>query len=88
MEHGVTGEQLAETLERYGITLEYRDLSDDDIAIQSGLCDMGGKKTLIIDTRLGQRARIGVMAEALKTLDLEGIYLPPAIRALLEGNNR
>ncbi len=84
MERGVDPEQLAEILRRCGIALELRDLSDDDINIHSGLCDMGGKKTLIIDTRLPADTQAGVMLETLKTLDLENIYLPPAVRELLE----
>lgn len=83
METGILYEQMLETLAKTGIEVELRDLADDDITIKSGLCEIGGRKTLIIDERLDTRARLAVAADALRTVDLEGVYVPPAVREFL-----
>jgi hypothetical protein len=79
----VTFEMLAQTLERCGVSVELRDLADDDINIHSGLCEIGGRKTLIIDERLGESGRVAVALEAVRSQNLDGIFVPPAIREAL-----
>ncbi|MBI3794587.1 MAG: hypothetical protein HY280_07640 [Nitrospinae bacterium] len=83
MEGGVTFEILAHTLERCGVLVELRNLDDEDIIIKGGLCEMGGKKYLIVDERLGDDGRIQTALDALKTLNLEEVFVPPAIREML-----
>jgi hypothetical protein len=85
--HGnVSFDMLAQTLERLGIVVEIRDLADDDINIKSGLCEIGGRKTLIIDERLDENARTTAALAALRTQNMDNAYIPPAIRELLDKN--
>jgi hypothetical protein len=83
MSDGMTFETVAQTLERCGVTVELRDLADDDISIKSGLCEIDGRKTLIVDERLGEKERVAEALKALASQDLAGIFVPPAIRNLL-----
>ncbi len=79
----VTFEMLTRALERCGVAVEVRDLADDDINVKSGLCEIGGRKTLIIDERLGEGGRAAAALEALKSQNTEGMFVPPAVRKLL-----
>jgi len=79
----VTFEMLTRALERCGVAVELRDLADDDVNIKSGLCEIGGRKTLIIDERLGEGGRTAAALEALKSQNTDGIFVPPAVRKLL-----
>lgn len=79
---------LEDALSRCGVGIELRDLADDEVNIKSGLCEVEGKKRLIIHRRLPLPARVAVMAGALKQQDLGGIYLSPALRAYLGGEEK
>jgi hypothetical protein len=79
----VTFETVIQTLERCGVSTEIRNLDDEDINIHSGLCEVGGRKMLIIDERLREDGRVAAALEALRTLNLDGIFVPPAIREML-----
>jgi hypothetical protein len=83
MDEGVALETILLALERCGVSTEIRNLADDDIRIESGICEMGGRKILIIDERLNERGRVSAALSALKGQNLDGIFVPPAIRELL-----
>lgn len=55
-----------------------------------GLCRLRGQPIIVVDQALGPRERIAVLAQALGTFDLDGIYLPPLVRATIRahGSNR
>jgi len=55
----------------------------------SGLCTIRGRRVLFIDRGLDTEAKLVVFAREFRALDLEGIYVVPAIRRLLgmEGDN-
>ena len=38
---------------------------------------------ILVDEALGPRERVAVLAQALGTFDLDGIYLPPLVRATI-----
>ena len=86
MSGDISFQMLVQTLERCGIFAEIRDLSDDDLNIKSGLCEIGGRKILIVDERLGEEGRIKTAVSALRAQNLDGLYMPPAIRELIEND--
>lgn len=86
MPNNVTFDMLALTLERCGVFTEIRDLTDDDVNIKSGLCEIGGRKMLIVDERLSENGRVAAALEALRTQNTDGIFVPPAVRELLNGD--
>lgn len=51
---------------------------------QSGLGMLHGKRIAVIDAGLSVRERVEALAAVLATEDHEGLFLPPAVRELLE----
>ncbi len=77
-------ERLQESLDKCGISLEVRKLDDEEVNIKSGLCEVEGRHVLIVDKRLGIEGRISVILKTLKTRNLEGVYIQPALRELID----
>ena len=50
----------------------------------SGLCAVKGKQILFIDRSLDSAARIDMLVREFRTLDLEGMFVVPLIRRLLD----
>jgi hypothetical protein len=50
---------------------------------RGGLCVLRGKRVILVDEAAPLPDRIGVLARALSKVDLEGIFLPPAVRAAI-----
>jgi hypothetical protein len=76
---------LLETAERLGVKVRVEDLQRDETPTASGACKVRGEWVVILDKRSGPEEKIAVLADALRTMDLDGIYLPPAARDLLDG---
>lgn len=74
---------LEETLAHCGIEMELRNLADDEHNIRSGLCEVEGRRVLILDKRLPPQIQAAIMADTLKDEDLENIYVSPAVRQYL-----
>jgi hypothetical protein len=49
-----------------------------------GLCRLRGRVLVLIDQRLGVFDRTRTLAEALSELDVEGVYLTPEARRIIE----
>ncbi len=77
-------ERLNDALDKCGISMEVRKLDDEEVNIESGLCEVEGRRVLIVDKRLGIEGRINVILKTLKTLNLEGVYIQPALRELID----
>ena len=48
---------------------------------EGGMCRLRGKRLVVMNARLDPSERVGVLLRAAARLDLEGIYVPPAVRA-------
>ncbi|MBI4799039.1 MAG: hypothetical protein HY794_09960 [Desulfarculus sp.] len=57
----------------------------EEYQVQGGLCRLGPRLVAFVDRRLGPLGRSRQLATALKTLDLGGVYLRPAVRQFLMG---
>ena len=51
-----------------------------------GLCRLRGQAMILLDASLGPRERVGVLAHALASFDLDGVYLPPLVRATIRAH--
>lgn len=85
MEPQKTYQYLEELAEKVGISVRYEDLSSPEFTAQSGLCRIRGRSFYIMDTSKDLTQRIAALSECLSQVDLEGVYVMPAIRAILEG---
>lgn len=56
-------------------------------AVRGGLCRLGPRLVAFIDRRLAPPGRCRQLAQALTGLDFGGMYLWPALRQLLEGDD-
>lgn len=77
-------EELKTVVERCGISFELRDLSDNELNIKSGLCEVDSGRKLIVDRRLTDAGRIKFLIETLRSENLETIFMPPAVREIIE----
>jgi hypothetical protein len=76
-------QHLEEIAERLGISIRYEDLSLSGFPTKSGLCTIKGKPVYMMDASHTVHRRIDLLAECLRSMDLEGIYVVPALRSLL-----
>jgi len=77
-------EHLENLAAQLGIFIRYENLSDSDAPARSGLCMVKGRHLYIMDSSTTLSERIGLLSSCLSRMDLEGRYLLPAIRKLLE----
>ncbi|MDJ0763841.1 MAG: hypothetical protein QNJ97_12750 [Myxococcota bacterium] len=78
-------ERIAATL---GINIRYELLGEesDTSPIRSGLCRVQKDAILLIDSRLDPTMQCLEIARALGSVDLSNIFVPPAVRDLIEGS--
>ena len=77
MDAGLYRREFEKLAERLGIDVRYTDGGP------SGLCTLKGERVLFIDKNLGQQSKVEVFAHAFKSLDLNGVYIIPALRRLM-----
>jgi hypothetical protein len=83
----MTPDQLYEHLEnlanQLGISLRHEDLSHGPVRIASGLCKVRGQDCYIMDRSKPLDERIRLLAACLGKMNLDGVYLLPALRSFL-----
>ena len=67
------------------ITVRYENLRDSDAPARSGLCKVKGRHLYIMDTSTSLCERIRLLSQCLGEMDLDGVFVLPAIRKVLEG---
>ncbi len=77
-------EELRNVLEKLGITLETRNLDDEELTIKSGYCEVRKEQKLIIDKRYPASIQAKTIIDFLKNENLDGIYIPPRVREIIE----
>lgn len=70
---------LEEALDRLDVAIRVETMPEET-HLSGGLCVVNGKYSVIISTRANVAERIDVLLDALRQLDTESIWLPPAIR--------
>ncbi len=78
--------QLEELAEGFGLPIRYEPMYQDEESIKlvGGLCWLKGENVLIINSKATLAEKIRALGEALKHFDLDGVYILPAVRELLE----
>jgi len=51
---------------------------------EGGLCRVGDRRFLIINDALPRRKQLMILAREMRTLDLTGVHVLPALRKLME----
>ena len=70
---------LEELADKLGIEVRW-----DTLAGPGGLCELRGKRILMVDRDLDDLSRIDVMASALCDEPIEDMYILPEIREILD----
>ena len=80
-------EWLGHTL---GIDIRYEVLGENgDLAeTRSGLCRLKDDRILLVDDQLSTIEKCGVLVKAFQRFDLCNVFVPPAVRRLIEGDER
>ena len=71
---------LEYALLRLGYDVQYELLDEG----KGGSYRLREQKRVIIDSRLAPDEKIGILIDILKEMDTSGLYLPPAVRCLLD----
>ncbi|NOY87070.1 MAG: hypothetical protein GXP52_07185 [Deltaproteobacteria bacterium] len=69
---------------RLDIRIRREALGDDEAPAKSGLVYLEGKPVLFLDRRLSASASVEVLVHELAPFPLDGVYVKPAIRELME----
>lgn len=77
-------DDLKAVLEKLSIEIEYSDLFDNDVSIQSGYCKLKGRKMIILDKNLPPEIQVSVLLKIMRDFDLEDIYVASWIREHFE----
>lgn len=77
-------------MRRLGAEIRYEELVSDEEpgSMRGGRCRVRGRELVLIDRRLGVLERCATLAEALRSFDLKDVYVPPAVRNLLDARDR
>ncbi|TDJ51499.1 MAG: hypothetical protein E2O44_02075 [Nitrospina sp.] len=77
---------LEAVAEKLSIEIETCNLSDQEIPIRSGHCNVAGQDRIYLDKNLSLSQQIETLLEILEKFDLESIYVAAWIREQLEQN--
>jgi hypothetical protein len=77
-------QHLQETAEKLGIRVSEQNLRTTGVNARSGLCRVKGESIFIMDKNLPVRQKTEILADCLRQMPLEDVYLVPAVRNYLE----
>jgi hypothetical protein len=75
---------LEDALERLDVAVSIEPMPDE-ARISGGLCLVHGKHQVYLSPHAGIAERIEILADALRRLDTETIWLPPVLRQRILG---
>ena len=77
---------LEELADKLGVPIRWDKIKpdEDEAVISGGLCRVKGVRVIIINSGAATSSKIQVLVNALKHFDLDGVYIRPALRELLE----
>ena len=78
--------ELCLVAERLGVVVAERDLKRTNPPVKSGICRIGGRYMAVIDKTEPLSSRITLLASCLNRMDLDNVYLIPAVRGILESH--
>ncbi|MCC6159684.1 MAG: hypothetical protein IT350_16650 [Deltaproteobacteria bacterium] len=80
--------ELEEVAVRRGVTVRYEKLAHGPVRVTHGTCRVHEQDLIIIDSRMGPAERVSVLSRELRRFDLENVFVPPAVRSLLDAAPR
>jgi len=80
-------EHLENIATRLGVELRYEDLAQGSLRCEGGYCLVSGKPVIFVNRKDSRRRKIRMLARSLGRLNLESIFIPPAVRKVLESHD-
>ncbi len=80
-------EDLKSVADKLGIAIQYFNLSNEDIPIQSGYCKLNGKGLVLLDKKLPILNQMEIVLKAFDHYETEEIYVASWIREYLNPQN-
>jgi hypothetical protein len=80
-------EHLEQIAIRLGVELRYENLGSPGLRSDGGFCKVEGKPMILINRKDSRRRQIQILARSLQKLNLEGIFIPPAVRRVIESHD-
>ncbi|MDD3473848.1 MAG: hypothetical protein PHS86_13785 [Syntrophaceae bacterium] len=77
-------EHLEELASRLGVTLREENLSASGHHSGGGYCKVHGQNIIFINKRDSRQRKIRILARSLNKFNLEGVFVPPAVRRIIE----
>lgn len=77
--------QLEDLAARLGIRVVTAVLQDEEFRVESGSCRVRDRRVVILDRRISPARKNQVLIAEIRTHNLDGIFIPPFLRAVLEG---
>ncbi|MBC2715604.1 MAG: hypothetical protein HF978_09870 [Desulfobacteraceae bacterium] len=79
---------LKELADKLDIAVAEQNLRVTGVNAKSGLCIVKDQKIFIMDKHLNVREKVETLADCLRTLPLDDIYVMPAVRKYLDRSDR
>ncbi|MDP7555321.1 MAG: hypothetical protein QGF31_03980 [Nitrospinota bacterium] len=80
-------QSLIELAEKLSVRVIFKNLKDDEFVIKSGMCSIKGDTLIIIDSRVSLEEKVKTLCQELKKFNLDNIFISPAMRDILQGQN-
>ncbi len=80
-------QHLEDIAHRLGIELRYENLAANGLRCEGGYCRAGDKQMILINRKDSRRHKIRILARALNKANLEGVFVPPRIREIIEAQD-
>jgi hypothetical protein len=77
-------EHLEQIAQRLGVELRYENLSQSGFRSDGGYCKVAGKSLILLNRKDSRQRKIRVLCRSLNKLNLQGIFIPPAVRRAIE----
>jgi hypothetical protein len=69
------------------VELRYENLGQNGMRCEGGYCRVAGRPLIILNRKDSKRRKILLLARSLRKLDLEGIFIAPGVRKMIESQN-
>jgi hypothetical protein len=76
---------LKELAQKLDISVREKNLRNAGIHVRSGLCKVRGKSVFIMDKHLSLHQKAAILADCLREMPTEDVYMAPALREYLHG---
>ncbi len=77
-------EHLEQIAQRLGVELRYENLGQSGFRSDGGYCKVAGKPLILLNRKDSRQRKIRVLCRCLNKLNLQGIFIPPAVRSVIE----